>query len=88
MVTSRGDETQSLGAAGVLGRTGADRYTVIDDDLVDLDGAIVGPAMVAELRRALEHTERRSAGWDGANPETVLNQGRASRAIAAKELTY
>jgi hypothetical protein len=25
---------------------------------------------------------RRSAGWDGANPETVLNQGRASRAVA------
>jgi hypothetical protein len=30
----------------------------------------------------MEHTERRSAGWDGANPETVLNQGRASRAVA------
>ena len=71
-----------LCAAGMLGRRGVDRYTVIDDDLVDLDGAIVGNAMVAELRRALEHTERRSAGWDGANPETVLSQGRASRAVA------
>jgi len=52
-------------------------------------GAIVGPAIVAELRRALEHTERRSAGWDGANPATVLSQGRASRAVAdyiAREL--
>lgn len=66
----------------MLGRTRADRYTVIDDDLDELDGATVGHAMVAELRRGLEHTERRSAGWDGANPEIVLNQGRASRAIA------
>ena len=75
-------DAELLVAAGVLGRTGADRYTVIDDDLAALDGAIVAPAMVAALRRALEHTERRSAGWDGANPETVLNQGRASRAVA------
>ena len=76
-------------AAGMLGRNGADRYTVIDDDLAKMDGAIVGHAMVAQLRRALEHTERGSAGWDGASPETVLNQGRASRAIAdyiAREL--
>ena len=82
-------DAELLVAAGVLAHTGADRYTVIDDELADLDGAIVGPAMVAELRRALEHTERRSAGWDGADPETVLNQGRASRAIAdyiAREL--
>ena len=75
-------DAELLVAAGMLGRTGADRYTVIDDDLDELDGATVGHAMVAELRRGLEHTERRSAGWDGANPEIVLNQGRASRAIA------
>ena len=75
-------DAELLVAAGLLERIDHDRYTVIDDDLVELDGAIVGHAMVAELRRALEHTERRSAGWDGANPETVLNQGRASRAVA------
>lgn len=75
-------DAELLCAAGMLGRTAVDRYTVIDDDLVDLDGAAVGNAMVAGLRRALEHTGRTSAGWDGANPETVLNQGRASRAIA------
>ena len=76
-------------AAGMLDRSGADRFTVIDDDLVDLDGTTVGHAMVALLRRALEHTERRSAGWDGATADTVLSQGRGSRAVAdhiAREL--
>ncbi|GAA4410121.1 hypothetical protein GCM10023168_29490 [Fodinibacter luteus] len=76
-------------AAGILGRDGAGRYTVIDDDLVDVDGASVSHAIVAQLRRALEHTERRSAGWDGAHPATVLSQGRASRPVAdylAREL--
>ena len=69
-------------AAGMLERTGIDRFTVTDDDLVDLDGTTVGHAMVAHLRRALEHTERRSAGWDGATVDTVLSQGRGSRAAA------
>ena len=76
-------------AAGMLERTGADRFTVLDDDLVDLDGTTVGHAMVALLRRALEHTERRSAGWGGATADTVLSQGRGSRAAAdhiAREL--
>lgn len=76
-------------AAGMLERTGPDRYTVIDDDLLDLDGTTVGHAMVALLRRALEHTERRSAGWGDATADTVLSQGRGSRAAAdhiAREL--
>ena len=65
------------------------RFTVIDDDLVDMDGTTLGHAMVAQLRRALEHVSRRSAGWDGATTDTVLSQGRGSRAAAdpiAREL--
>lgn len=74
-------DAELLVAAGLLARIGPDRFIVNDDDL-ELDGAIVGHAMVAQLRRALEHTERRSVGWDGANPETVLHQGRSSRAVS------
>ena len=75
-------DAELLVAAGMLRRDGAERYTVLDEDLRELDGAAVGHAMVAQLRRALEHTERTAAGWAGAQPETVLNQGRASRATA------
>jgi methyltransferase family protein len=78
-----------LVAAGLLERTDVDHYRVTDPDLVDLDGDTVGHAMVAQLRRALEHVDRRAVGWEGASPETVLSQGRSSRAAAelmAREL--
>ena len=75
-------DAELLLAAGLLERNGAERFAVIDDDLVDVDGTTLGHAMVAQLRRALEHVSRRCAGWDGASPDTVLSQGRGSRAAA------
>jgi hypothetical protein len=82
-------DAELLLAAGMLERSDAHGFSVIDDDLVDVDGTTLGQAMVALLRRALEHTERRSAGWGGATADTVLSQGRGSRAAAdhiAREL--
>lgn len=82
-------DAELLAAASLVERMGVDQFTVIDPDLVDLDGITVGHAMVAQLRRALEHVERRVAGWEGASADTVLSQGRGSRAAAdhiAREL--
>lgn len=75
-------DAELLVAAALVDRAGPDRFTVVDADLVDLDGPTLGHAMVALLRRALEHVDRLAPGWHGADPETVLSQGRGSRAAA------
>lgn len=75
-------DAELLAAAALVERVAGDRFAVIDPELVDLDGLTLGHAMVAQLRRALEHVDRRAPGWDDATPETVLSQGRASRAAA------
>ena len=75
-------DAELLVAARMLERSTVDQYTVVDPDLAPLDGAVVGHAMVAQLRRALEHVDRRTAGWEGASAATVLSQGRSSRAAA------
>lgn len=52
-------------AAGILERSGADQYTVIDEDLSDLDGATVGHAMVAQLRNCAARLSTLSARLPG-----------------------
>lgn len=75
-------DAELLAAAGVVGRVTGDRYSVSVPEIASMDGTTVGHGVTARLQRALQHLDRSSTGWSGADPELLLNQGRSSAVIA------
>ena len=74
-------DAELLVAARILERRGAG-YVVTRDDPVLSDGTTMANGLLARLRRAVQHAEGRSVGWDGQDADLVLRQGRASGLVA------
>jgi hypothetical protein len=75
-------DAELLLAAGLLSQSGTDTFAVTEPDLAAINGDVLADGVKAQLRRALEHLDRRDVGWSGVDPELVISQGRASRAAA------
>lgn len=70
-------DAELLVAAGILS-TDDDRFTLARDEPLYRDGVVLANASSAYLRRALQHAEGGTAGWDGQDADLVLRQGRSS----------